>query len=434
MATANKKQKLVRAAVVAGLVTALGVGQLAANASPYTHPAVVSASPVMTMPVLAVTTGAAKPVAYTVAEAGSQMIIGGRFDAVENGNRTVTYNRSNVVAFDASTGAVSTTFAPQVNGDVWGAWSDGTSVYIGGGFTTVNGVNRPALAKLSLATGELDTSFQPTFTGARVSDIDMVRGQLIVSGTFQKRIVSLNPNTGKPTSYLNHAVGGRLPNSNSAQVFHFDVSPDGQHLIGVGNFLTVDGAARPRVFMLDLGETSTSLSSWNYEPLGLKCTSNRANAQAYVLDVEFSPDSSWFAFAAFGFMWQPGYKGRMLCDGVSRFETNNLDPSAPTWINYTGGDSLKSVAVTNQAVYVQGHSRWLDNPDGVDRAGPGAVERPGGGAVDPVTGKALAWNPVMPQQAGGFDILATQAGVWFATDGIRFDGKYRRGIRFAPLP
>ena len=132
------------------------------------------------------------------------------------------------------------------------------------------------------------TSGRP-FTGARVSDIDMVHGQLIVSGTFQKRIVSLNPNTGKPTTYLNHVVGGRLPNSNSAQVFHFDVSPDGQHLIGVGNFLTVDGADRPRVFMLDLGETATTLSSWNYEPLGPKCTSNRANAQAYVLDVEFSP-------------------------------------------------------------------------------------------------------------------------------------------------
>ena len=47
---------------------------------------------------------------------------------------------------------------------------------------------------------------------------------------------------------------------------------------------------------------------------------------------------------------------------MSRFETNNLSPERPTWINYTGGDSLKSVGVTSAAVYVQGHSRWLDNP------------------------------------------------------------------------
>ncbi len=432
MATA--KQKLARAATVAGLVSTLGLGHLAANASPYPHPTVVSEAPVMAMPVLATTAGQPKPVGYTIAEAGNQMVVGGRFQTVENGNRSVQYTRRNVFAFDATTGAVSAGFAPNVDGDVWGTWSDGTSVYIGGGFKNVNGVPRPALAKLDLATGQLDANFRPTFTGGRVSDIAMVNGQLIVSGTFQKRIVSLNPTTGKPTTYLNHAVGGRLPNSNSAQVFHFDVSPDGQHLVAVGNFLTVDGQPRPRAFMLDLGPTSSTLSSWNYEPLGLACSSGRQNAQAYVLDVDFAPDSSYFAFAAFGFMYQSGQRGFQLCDSASRFETDNLNPSQPTWINYTGGDSLKAVAVTGAAVYVQGHSRWLDNPFGRDFAGPGAVSRPGGGAIDPVTGLALPWNPVMPQQAGGFQILPTATGVWFATDGIRFGGKYRRGIRFAPLP
>ena len=432
MATA--KQKLARAATVAGLVSTLGLGHLAANASPYPHPTVVSEAPVMAMPVLATTAGQPKPVGYTIAEAGNQMVVGGRFQTVENGNRSVQYTRRNVFAFDATTGAVSAGFAPNVDGDVWGTWSDGTSVYIGGGFRNVNGVPRPALAKLDLATGQLDATFRPTFTGGRVSDIAMVNGQLIVSGTFQKRIVSLNPTTGKPTTYLNHAVGGRLPNSNSAQVFHFDVSPDGQHLVAVGNFLTVDGQPRPRAFMLDLGPTSSTLSSWNYEPLGMACSSGRQNAQAYVLDVDFAPDSSYFAFAAFGFMFQSGQRGFQLCDSASRFETDNLNPSQPTWINYTGGDSLKAIAVTGAAVYVQGHSRWLDNPFGRDFAGPGAVSRPGGGAIDPVTGLALPWNPVMPQQAGGFQILPTATGVWFATDGIRFGGKYRRGIRFAPLP
>ena len=136
---------------------------------------------------------------------------------------------------------------------------------------------------------------------------------------------------------------------------------------------------------------------------------------------------------------------------MSRFETSNLSPQRPEWINYTGGDSLKSVAVTNTAVYVQGHSRWLDNPvvtDGVtnpknlpfqngfpfDRCGPGCVSRPGGGAVDPNTGVALDWNPEMPQQSGGYKILPTAAGVWFITDGERFGHEYRRGVRFAPLP
>ena len=57
-----------------------------------------------------------------------------------------------------------------------------------------------------------------------------------------------------------------------------------------------------------------------------------------------------------------------------RFETANVSSTAqPTWINWTGGDTLYSVAVTGPAVYVGGHQRWLDNPLGHDSAGPGAV-------------------------------------------------------------
>jgi len=93
---------------------------------------------------------------------------------------------------------------------------------------------------------------------------------------------------------------------------------------------------------------------------------------------------------------------------------------------------LHSVLDTGAAVYVQGHSRWLDNPYGRDSAGPGAVVRTGGGAIDPVTGRALSWAPKMPQGEGGYQMYANEQGVWFATDGQRFAGKYRRGIRLAP--
>jgi hypothetical protein len=405
----------------------------AADASEYNHATVVSEDAVDWTPHLVVV-GGEKPVALSIAEAGDQMVVGGHFTEVENSSRTIQYPRSNVFAFSATTGAVHPGFAPLVDGDVWSVLSDGTSVYIGGGFKNVNGVARAALAKLNLADGQLDPNFRPTFTGGRVSDMEMHNGMLVVSGTFTRKLVALNATTGKPTNYIPNVVGGRLPNSDSAQVFKFDISPDGQHLVAVGNFTTVDNQPRPRAFMLDLGATMSTLSAWNYEPLGEPCTSTRRNAIAYVQDVDFAPDSSYFAFAAFGFMYQNGRRFFQICDSVSRFETNNLDPSQPTWINYTGGDSLKSVAVTGAAAYVQGHSRWLNNPFGRDFPGPGAVDRPGGGAVNTATGLAHDWNPEMPQQSGGYQILPTAAGVWFATDGARFGGEYHRGIRFAPLP
>lgn len=58
----------------------------------------------------------------------------------------------------------------------------------------------------------------------------------------------------------------------------------------------------------------------------------------------------------------------------------------PMWINYLGGDSLHSVAVTGAAIHVQGHQRWPDLPYGRDSAGAGAVSRPGIDAIGPGSG------------------------------------------------
>ena len=419
-------------ALVMAAATAAAGGP-AANASDYVHPTVVSVDPANWTPNLLAVTGQPKPVAYSVAEAGGLMVVGGRFSRVEDGQRRNPVDRSNVVAFSATDGSLSA-FAPQVNGEVWAVVAAGTSVYLGGSFTTVNGQSRRALVKLDLATGAVDPAFAPNLgRGGRVSDLELSGGKLFVAGSFPRRLVAVDPATGATLPYLSNAVTGRLPNSNAAQVFKFDVSKRGDRLVAVGNFTQVDGADRPRVFMLDLGATEATLSKWNYEPLGESCTSTRTNAIAYVQDVDFEPNGEWFALAAFGYMYQEGRRYFQLCDSVSRFETDNLDPTQPTWINYTGGDSLKSVAVTGAAVYVQGHSRWLDNPFGKDTKVFPAVDRLGGGAVHPVSGMALDWNPVMPQQSGGYQILPTASGVWFATDGTRFGGEYRRGIRFAPL-
>ena len=89
------------------------------------------------------------------------MIVGGRFDRVENSARTVQYNRKNVFAFDATTGAVSPAFDPNVDGQVWSVLGNGDDVYIAGEFSNVNGVARPRVAKLSLSTGQLDPDFKP---------------------------------------------------------------------------------------------------------------------------------------------------------------------------------------------------------------------------------------------------------------------------------
>lgn len=389
------------AAAACGALALTGTAGVTATASDYEHSTVVSDDAVNWTPDLVPVDGSLKPVAYSIAEAGDQMVVGGRFGSVEENPSNEQEPRSNVFAFDATDGTLHQEFKPVVDGQVWSVVSDGTSVHIGGNFKNVDGTARPALAKLSLATGALDPNFNPPFGGGRVSDLELHDGKLFASGTFRSRLTALNPSTGKVAPYSMPTVTGKLPNSDAAQVFKFDLSPtpQGDRLVAVGNFTEVDTQPRPRVFMLDLGDTRADLSTWNYEPLGEPCTSTRINAIAYVQDVDFAPDGSYFALAAFGYMYQ-GYnepyatsrRWYQICDSVARFETDTLNPTQPTWINYTGGDSLKSVAVTDAAIYVQGHSRWLDSPYGKDFKDEFGVDRLGGGAVspDPVSDAELA--------------------------------------------
>ena len=425
---------LVAIAVVGALMAAGG----SATAGNQAHSQVVVEKAASYTPHIAST--GKRPHAFAVAQMGDTVYVGGRFDVVQNATRTVDYSRNNIVAFDANTGAIRS-FSPNIDGDVWALEAAPDGLYVGGRFKNVDGVRRPAIAKLDLVTGALDTTFNPPFKAGRVSEIKLVGGKLFIGGSFPRRLDALNPVTGRPlfnsgVRYMNVDIQGSLEfSTDKIEVFKFSINPTGTRLVGVGNFTTVNSVDRKRAFMLNLGDTAATLSDWYYTPLDRRCRTTSGNRIAYLQDVDFAPDGSYFVFVSTGFVPQTTAEiGTAVCDAAARFETDILAPSRPTWINYTGGDTLHGVEVTGAAVYVSGHSRWLDNPYGVDSAGPGAVVRPGGGAIDPVTGKANDWDPVQRHQTGGYNFLATATGLWHVSDGKRFAGRYHRGIVFTPLP
>ena len=83
-----------------------------------------------------------------------------------------------------------------------------------------------------------------------------------------------------------------------------------------------------------------------------------------------------------------------LCDTAVKFKTNNpVADAKPEWVAAAGGDTIWAVAVSEHAVYVGGHQRWMNNTLGNDFAGPGAVPRSGLVRPRPALGRADEVEP-----------------------------------------
>lgn len=111
--------------------------------------------------------------------ADGRVFLGGRM-AITDGD-----HRPGVAAFDRRTGRLLPWSPPTITGDVASVAAHGDSVYLGGSFTTVGGVPRARLAKVSAADGTLDATWDPGADAA----VDVVRATddgLYVVGGFRE--------------------------------------------------------------------------------------------------------------------------------------------------------------------------------------------------------------------------------------------------------
>jgi hypothetical protein len=422
-------QRGLAAAAALTMVTAFAAP---AHSSDIAQTTVVSENPANFTPRVLADSVVSQPTVLALAARKNTIFAGGRFRSVTSSDGSASYTRDNLMGFSATTGAV-LPFKPTVDGTVWAIEPRGKALYIGGGFTHVNGVARPGLAKINAFSGQVIEKFAPKFSPGTITEIRKARGRVIVGGGYQGKLRAFDPKTGQDTGYISLAIQGSVAgNAGQTDVYRFAVSPNKRRLVAIGNFTSVGGAERWRAVMLNLGKNRAKLNAWSYAPLKRMCAAS--SIPNYLKDVDFAPDGSYFVMVSSGFVPHSGGVGTDICDATARFDMGVPSPSAPRWINYTGGDTLHSVAVSGAAVYVQGHQRWLDNPNGADYAGPGAVDRPGIGAINPTTGKALPWNPTKTRGIGGKDMLLTSAGLWVGSDGTYFGGEFHPRIAFAPLP
>jgi chitodextrinase len=126
---------------------------------------------------------------WGIAYASGVVYVGGDFTSVRPPGSAAGQNevpRNHLAAFNASTGALITSFNHNVSGSVQvlTASPDGSTVYAGGDFTTVDGVARSRVAAFTTATGAL-TSFAPAANG-RVRGIAATATSVYLAGSFSR--------------------------------------------------------------------------------------------------------------------------------------------------------------------------------------------------------------------------------------------------------
>ena len=425
--------RLFRAGLPALLILAALSAVPAAEATDAAQSVVVSATPAKFTPNIQ------DGQVNAVAQAGNLMVVGGTFTGVKGKNDTTVTTVHEIVAFDSQTGAIDTSFMPDIEGGEVSTISvapGGQAVFVGGEFSTVNGVAAKRIVKLNLADGSIDTSWKGVVSvGSWVEDSQVLGNDLYIGGAFSSidgvargRLAALDVNTGALDPNVN--VNFATKRAGTLRVAHFDISPDGTKLVATGTFLTADGLDRAQIAVLDLTTTPVSVSSWQTNSFKPACSSH---FDTYIRDVKWAPDGSYFIVGDTGaYFGGPG--AGVLCDSVSRWEGNTSGPGQlPTWADYSGGDSITQVAVTGTAVYAGGHQRWENNPLAGDSAGPGAVPRMGIAALDPVNGMPFSWNPGRnPRGSGVWALLATQDGLWVGSDTAYIDGLIRNRIALMP--
>ncbi len=170
----------------------------------------------------AVTTADSTSLGWAVEVVGNTTFVGGNFLNVTNG--ATSANQPYFAAFDADTGVWQSWVRPNVSSAVFSilAAPDG-GVFVGGEFTTWNGVSTGPLVKIDPATGELWPGWNTRVSGTRATVRDMKiedDGRLYIVGDFTTATVNgssvrtggamrVNPSTGAiDSSWLPIVTGG----------------------------------------------------------------------------------------------------------------------------------------------------------------------------------------------------------------------------------
>lgn len=288
---------------------------------------------------------------------GNTVYVGGEFQNARPAGAAPGTNlvpRTNLLAYNLTTGALITSFNHTLNGNVTdlAASPDGTRLYAVGGFTTVDGVARNRIAAFNLPTGTLNTSFAPTPNGntkaVAATNTTVYLGGWFggVNGATRYRMAAVNASNGA-------LVPGFVPVVDDRQVQSIVVSPDEQSVVISGSFTSVNSDTANGYGLAWLNAATGAT-----KPLPVNSRVRNAGDNSSVLRVATQGDG-WY-----GVGWHFGKGG--TTEGT--FKVSWADGTL-IWIEDCHGDTY-DVAPVGDVVYTASHKHYCGNSGGFPQTSP----------------------------------------------------------------
>lgn len=256
--------------------------------------------------------------------------------------------------------------------------SDGQSLYVSGAFTeargSTNGVtyDRPGVVKISTTTGDVDPTFDARVCAGggscEVDDVALIGSTLWLGGAFSRvgglarpALTGVSASTGALMAGGRVRVAGRTQAAVAMRVHKVVPNPTHTKMVIIGNFGTVQGASRYSVALLQVDPATgaaVGVDRWN-APQNLAAAIPTCNKKMYwPRGAAWTPSGDAFALAAKGV--GGGHPYPALCDAFSIFHDDSSADAVPFGYNHTEIDSVMSVCSLGDYVYVGGHYKSLN--------------------------------------------------------------------------
>lgn len=382
----------------------------------------------------------------------NRVFIAGNFTSLANTIApTTTINQAGLASYNYQTGLIDTNFRPTFNGGVTAveASPDGTKLFVGGSFNTVNGVAKQKVASLNLNTGAPLTTFGFTnSTNNQVTALAATNATLYVGGRFSRingvlrtGLAAVNTASGVVDQSFDNQLSGGIGVNGQLGVPQLKLTHDESKLLVVHTGRQIDGQDRYGMGIIDT--TTKELLPWRSQLWDNNLA--RVGGVTRIAAGDIAPDDSYFVVSSGSGGDAPPISDTAVAYPLDAASLQNSDVQ-PLWIA-RHFDSIYSVAITEVAVYVGGHFGFIESPTaddpwpGLDNVGYGTgqglagyglgdqvVRRDHIAAINPVDGKALEWYPLDGSNSfeGDKAMEATPRGLFVGGDG-QFKGGVRTG-------